>query len=141
MIRAEVTRVDAVAKPRQRNVPVQYFGATLALAANDFAGFAPGERVRARIVVAAEDAALAVPRQALFDRDGKKIVYRLQGARFVPVAVEIGAQGLGLAVVRSGLVEGDLVALADPTSAPRLATSSGAGGKSDAPSAVPGARR
>ena len=115
---ARVERVDKIAKPRQRGVPVQYFGATLALAGEAGRALRPGERVRARIVIADLPEVLTVPRQALFEDAGRRVVFRqLPGrgrARFEPVAVETGVQGLGRVVLVSGLAAGDVVALADP---------------------------
>ncbi len=66
-IAGQVERVDKVAKPRVRNVPVQYFGATLSLAATDAATMKPGQRVVARVEVVALPRALVVPRTAVFE--------------------------------------------------------------------------
>ena len=58
---------------------------------------------------------LVVPRQAVFEREGKKVVYRGDGSRFRPVEVELGPLGLGRVVIDGGLDEGDRIALRDPT--------------------------
>lgn len=137
-LEAKVTRVDAVAKPRQRGVPVQYFGATLAMQATDGERMHPGERVRARIRLAEVDSALAVPRQAIVEREGRRVVFRRRDlpfgrSDFETVPVEIGAQGLGVVVVTAGLGEGDEIALCDPGAPARLRGSTGPDG------ATPGA--
>jgi len=111
-----VKTVDAVAKPRFRGVPVQYFSAILSLEHTDEATMKPGQRVQAVISVVDVPDALTVPRQAVVERDGKKLIYR-KGAwgRFEPVEVTLGTAALGRVVVEQGLVDGDVFALLDPT--------------------------
>ena len=58
---------------------------------------------------------LAVPRAAVFDRDGKRVVYRRQAGGFVPTEVTIGRQSISRLVIDKGLRAGDVVALRDPT--------------------------
>jgi len=114
---ARIGRVDALAKPRFRGSPVQYFGVTLALDRTDPDLMKPGQRVRALLRLDERPRALTVPRQAVFDREGKTVVYRRQGDRFQPVEVALGPSGAGRVVIEgreSGLRPGDVVALADP---------------------------
>ncbi len=128
---ATVKSVDALAKPRFRGVPVQYFSAVLSLASTDEASMKPGQRVQAVITVLDAADVLSVPRQAVVERDGKKLVYR-RGAwgRFEPVEVTLGAAALGRVLVERGLSDGDVIALADPTVAPDRATPTPGGGVS-----------
>lgn len=116
-IPGRVERVDKVAKPRVRNVPVQYFGATLSLAATDPATMKPGQRVLARIEVVALPTALVVPRTAVFEEGEKRRVFRRAGGVFEPVEVEVLASANGLVALGRGVAAGDEVALADPTAA------------------------
>ena len=120
LIKATVKRVDTLAKPRQRGVPVQYFGVTLSLEHTDPAIMKPGERVRARLLLDEVKAALTVPRQAISDRDGKKVVYLLREGRFAPIEVGVGPIGLGRVVIAAGLGAGDRVALGDPNRQTRV---------------------
>lgn len=57
---------------------------------------------------------LYIPRQALFDREGKTTVYQKAGDRFEPKEVKVVARTASTVVVEQ-LGEGTLVALADPT--------------------------
>lgn len=117
-VAARIRQVDTLAKPRVRNVPVQYFGAVASLARTDPTVMKPGQRVTARIVLAEAQSALVVPRQAVFEREGKRVVYRRSGwSGFVPVEVRLGPAALGRVVVENGLREGDDVAVVDPTRA------------------------
>ena len=115
--------VDALARPRIRNVPIQYFGAVLSLDAIDPARMKPGQRVAATLDLGGEADALVVPRQALFERGGETVAFRLGKGAFEPVPVTLGATALGRVAVASGLKAGDVVALVDPEAAPEPATS------------------
>jgi HlyD family secretion protein len=112
---ARIQRVDALAKPRIPGSPVQYFAVTLALGKTDPKVMKPGQRVQAVLLLDQRKDALLVPRQAVFDREGRSIVYR-QGKRgFAPVEVKLGASTMGRIIVESGIAAGDVLALRDPT--------------------------
>jgi HlyD family secretion protein len=112
---ARIQRVDALAKPRIPGSPVQYFGVTLELARTDPRVMKPGQRVQAVLRLDQRRDALLVPRQAVFDREGRSVVYRKGARGFEPVEVKLGASTMGRIVVESGLAAGDLLALRDPT--------------------------
>lgn len=112
---ATITQVDAVAKPRFRGSPVQYFGVTLAFEGDvDTTGLKPGQRLRAILVLAEEAEALVVPRQAVFATEGENHVWVRVGGGFESRAVEIGASSLGLVELVGGVTAGDVVALESP---------------------------
>jgi HlyD family secretion protein len=111
---ASVERVDAVAKNRERQSPVKYFETALALGAGVPPSLKPGQRVRATILVDDLAEVIAVPRGALFEKEGRRLVYRLEGARFVPVEVTVARRSLARVVIAKGLDVGDRVALQDP---------------------------
>lgn len=126
-----VKTVDALAKPRFRGVPVQYFSAVVTLPRTDEVTMKPGQRVQAVITVADVADAVTVPRQAVIERDGTRLVYRRgRWGRFVPVEVTLGTAALGRVVVEQGLADGDVIALADPTQAPAQASPTPARGVS-----------
>ena len=75
----------------------------------------PGMSAEVEVVVGSVADALSIPLDAIFARDGKTIVYRLDGRSFDPVEVELGKRNATAAVVLSGLEEGDSIALKDPT--------------------------
>jgi multidrug resistance efflux pump len=115
---ARIARVDALAKPRLRGSPVQYFAVVLELARTDPARMKPGARVRALLTLDELPRALAVPRQAVFERGGRTVVYRRGPGGFQPVSVTLGPSGMGRVVIASGLTAGDTVALSDPERGP-----------------------
>lgn len=113
--RARVSRVAALAQRRNQRVPVQYFNVILDLERTEREVMKPGHRVHAVIELDAREGALTVPRQAVFEVEGRKVVYLERGGRFEPAGVELGPAGPGRVVIESGLSEGDRVALRDPT--------------------------
>ncbi len=113
--RGTVKNVDKIARPRIPRQPVQYFGATVELERSNPKLMKPGARVRAVLEVESQANAFAIPRQALFEKEGKKLVYRRKGNGFEPVAVTIGSGSAGRVVVTKGLAKGDVIALEDPT--------------------------
>jgi hypothetical protein len=57
----------------------------------------------------------SIPRQTLFEKEGKKLVYRKRGDRFESVPVVIATSSPGRVVVTKGLAKGDALAMRDPT--------------------------
>ena len=115
IITGKISQVDKLARPRFPRVPVQYFGATITLDKTDPSVMKPGARVRAVLEVEDRQGAFSIPRQAIFEKQGKKLVYCKRNGKFVPVAIEIGSSSAGRVVVTKGLVKGDEIALRDPT--------------------------
>jgi HlyD family secretion protein len=110
----KVKTVDKVARPRIPRQPVQYFGVTVDLDRTDPKLMKPGARVRAILEVENQTNAFAIPRQALFEKNGKRIVYVKKGDTFAAAEVTIGSSSAGRVVVTKGLHKGDEIALEDP---------------------------
>lgn len=123
-----VSRVDALAKPRDQQSPVKYFETTLALTKTEPSFMKPGQRVRAVIRLEEVEDVIAVPRGALFDKDGKRVVYRWEGGGFAPVEVTVSRNSISRVVVDKGLQPGDRIALRDPTLKTTTPAASGAPG-------------
>jgi HlyD family secretion protein len=111
----KISQIDKLARPRMRGVPVQYFGVTLDLDRTDPIVMKPGARVRAVLEVENRTNAFSIPRQALFEKNGKKMVYVKRRDRFTPSEVTIGTSSPGRVVVTRGVAKGDALALTDPT--------------------------
>jgi HlyD family secretion protein len=144
---AQIRRVDPLAKPRLRGSPVQYFSVVLKLERTDPQVMKPGQRVRATLYLEERKDALVVPRQAVFEQDGKKIVYVRRGGGFEPAEVTLGPSSMGRVVLEKGIKPGDEVALVDPTrprDEPRDSQDDGEGSSPGAAApapAAPGASR
>lgn len=113
-----VSRVDALAKPRDAMSPVRYFETTVSLERTDPSFMAPGQRVRAVIRLEEAEDVIAVPRGALFEKDGKRVVYRWENGGFAPVEVTVSRNSISRVVVDRGLRPGDRIALRDPSLKP-----------------------
>jgi len=122
----KIRLVEKLAQPREPGSPVQYFAVVVELDKTDRDIMKPGQRVKATLVLDQEDA-VVVPRQAVFDRDGKTIVYRQKGDTFEPVPVELGAATSGRVVIKTGLQPGAVIALRDPTQSASGSGSAGSG--------------
>jgi len=123
----KIDRVDALAKKRVWNVPVEYFEAVLVPERTDREAMKPGQGVVAEIVLEEIPGALAIPPQAVFLVEGKQVVFCKEGSQLTMREVVTGARSLSRIQILKGLKERDEVALRDPrrkppeTSGPRLA--------------------
>ncbi len=137
---ATLQKMDTLAQPKHHDVPVHYFGVTLELATTDPDTMRIGQRVQATILVE-EPEALVVPRQAIFDEDGKSIVYKRSVGGFDATVVELGTASAGRVVITSGVEAGDEVALRDPNEDADALLGGSDGGKSDERPKAPGGPR
>ena len=112
---AEIKNVEAVAQPRFRGSPVQYFGVVLAFEQTDPEIMKPGARVRAKLFLEQRDQAVVVPRQAIFRNGSDARVFVRNANEFEPRTVQVGPTSLGSVVVEAGLEPGEVVALAEPS--------------------------
>jgi multidrug efflux pump subunit AcrA (membrane-fusion protein) len=117
--KSKVKRIDTLAKPRLREVPIQYFAVVLELERTEPDLGKPGQRVAATLLHDGGKV-IAVPRQAVFDKDGKPVMNRRssgsgRGAKFEPVPVKLGSSSPARRVLEEGVRAGDHIALADPT--------------------------
>ena len=74
----------------------------------------PGMTAVARIATDRVPNVMLLPAEALFQRDGAPVVYRLSGTEFEERRVEISRRGREQAIVTSGLQPGDRVATRRP---------------------------
>jgi len=110
----EVTFVGALASGRSDGTGGEkYFQITVSLKTED-PRLRPG--MTARVTVASDQVrdALCVPIQAVFDENGAKYCYRLNGKSLQKVSVSIGKQNEDMVEIISGLQKGDQVSLVRP---------------------------
>ncbi|MCF1427493.1 MAG: efflux RND transporter periplasmic adaptor subunit [Shewanella sp.] len=109
-----VSQVDALAKPREKNSPVNYFELVVTLDKTVPELMKPGRQVTAVIEILKLDDVITVPNQALFQKEGKYWVYVAQGRDYRRQQVELGERSLNRTVITRGLSKGDIVALTKP---------------------------
>ncbi|MBL0159528.1 MAG: efflux RND transporter periplasmic adaptor subunit [Bryobacterales bacterium] len=78
----------------------------------------PGLLADVEIIVEKVPNAIYVPNQSIFEKDGKYVVYVLKGKAFEARPIEIAKRSETVSVVKSGIAQGDTVALQDPTAKP-----------------------
>jgi len=99
--------------------PTRRFDATFEINSSD-SRLRPGETARVTIIGNHLHDVLILPRQAVFDRDGRQIVYQKSGSTFVPREVKIANRTEGQVIVE-GLAEATEVALTNPEEKPKMA--------------------
>jgi len=112
-----VKQVSGFPRSIERGNPVTYFELLVSLSEQNKQMMQPGRKLTASIKVKAPSETLVVPLQTLHHEDGKTYVYVQQGGEFVKRQVTSGRKNLHLVEVTSGLEIGDLIALAQPSSA------------------------
>jgi hypothetical protein len=135
-LKARATMVGGIAGNRffgPSQGPVRQFDVTFRLEGVP-ESLRPG--LTAQVTIAGEpmNGVLSVPRQALFDRNGKPTVYVKRGDRFEPAEVKVVARTASTVVVDQ-IAEGTEVALTDPTE-----RASGGNASAGAPTRMVGAR-
>lgn len=95
----------------------------------------PGLLADVEIIVERIPNALNVPMQAVFEREGKTVVYVKNGKAFEPRVIQPLKRSESTMVIASGVKAGELVALADPTAKPDASKKEKSGG---AMGALPG---
>lgn len=74
----------------------------------------PGLLADVEIIVEKIPNALHIPTQAVFEKEGKPVVYVKNGARFEPRFVKLAKRSESTMVIASGLKPGELIALSNP---------------------------
>jgi HlyD family secretion protein len=113
-----VSGLSPTAAPIERNNPVKYFSATVAIDQADPEWITPGAQVRAEIHISRIDEAIAVPNQVLFQGDEGDWVLALEGGDLKKRSVTLGTRGAYRSQVTAGLEPGDEIALHPPEQEP-----------------------
>jgi len=99
----------------ERGNPVTYFELVASIEQQDKEVMQPGRKLSATIKVKPSESKLVVPLQTLHHEDGKTYVYLKSGNGFEKREVESGRKNLHLVEITSGLTQGDVIALSQPT--------------------------
>lgn len=109
---ATVSLVGALAQDDPGRAGTKFFPVTVALDRSD-PRLRTGMTARVEIEVASLPSAIVVPRQAVFDRDGTRVCFVLEGGRPARRVVRVVAAN-GLEAAIEGVAAGEVVVLADP---------------------------
>jgi HlyD family secretion protein len=110
-----VTLVGTLAQEERERRGAKYFSVTVQVNESE-PRLRPGMTARVEIEVEERAKALSVPIEAVFEREGRSVVY-LAGRRPRPREVVLGPSNADFVVVEKGLSRGDRVLLRDPETA------------------------
>ncbi|WP_394203602.1 efflux RND transporter periplasmic adaptor subunit [Shewanella waksmanii] len=116
----EVVQVDALAKPREKDSPVNYFQFTVQLDETIESLMQPGRQVNAQVHALSKQDVLTIPNQALFQKEGQYWVYLKTSKGFSKQQVTPGNRSLNRTVITQGLTQGDVIALTTPPKRSRV---------------------
>ena len=112
----KVTLVGTLAQEERERRGTKFFAVTIQLAQSE-PRLRPGMTARVQIDVEERPKALYVPLEAVFERDGRPVVY-LARRRPSPREVVLGPSNADFVVIERGLARGERVLLRDPEAAP-----------------------
>jgi HlyD family secretion protein len=75
----------------------------------------PGMTTSNKMIISEIPNKIFVPQEAIFEKNGKKILYIKNGSRFDERIVETGEKSENYIIISKGLSDGEEVALRDPT--------------------------
>ena len=111
-----VTLVGTLAQEEKERRGTKFFGVTVQINESE-PRLRPGMTARVEIQVEERQNALFVPLEAVFEREGRALVY-VAGRRIQPREVVLGPSNQDFVVVEKGLQKGERVCLRDPGAAP-----------------------
>jgi len=114
IIEGKVIQIDAIAKAIERESPVKYFGATIEISSAHIDYWRPGVQLRGRIYVIEKKDVVSIPSQAIFREQSTSYVFLNDGSSWIKQQVEIGSRSLSRTEIKSGVKEGDIIALYEP---------------------------
>jgi HlyD family secretion protein len=109
----KVTLVGTLAQEERDRRGTKFFGVTVEIKESD-GRLRPGMTARVEIQVEERAQALWVPLEAVFEKDGRSIVYVMGRGATRPREVALGPSNQDFVVVEKGLRKGERVALRDP---------------------------
>lgn len=109
-----VSSISQTAQPKERDNPVKYFTVLVALDASNNEQLKPGQRLAASIHVEEQEMGLVVPIQAIFREQDRTWVYIQAGNDFTQMPVTTGFCSASLCTIKTGLHDGDVIALSQP---------------------------
>ena len=78
----------------------------------------PGMLADVEIIVEKIPNAIYIPAQAIFEKEGKSLVYVKQGTKFVPREVKLLKRSESLMIISDGLKAGEEISMQDPNAKP-----------------------
>ncbi len=109
----QVLSLAPMASPQPGAPDIRVFEMLVEIEAQD-PRLRPGMSAKVEVILESLSGVVSVPLAAVHRRDGRDIVYRLDGGSVTPVEVELGVRNNTAVVVHSGLEAGDVISLEAP---------------------------
>ena len=112
----QITQISKTAQPKKRDNPVKYFIITVILNEQDELRLLPGQRLDATIYTSDQKHSIVVPIQTIFRENNNNWVYLKDKntGEFNKKSINTGLCSTSQCVIKSGLVENDIIALIKP---------------------------
>ncbi|HKI78011.1 MAG TPA: efflux RND transporter periplasmic adaptor subunit [Ignavibacteriaceae bacterium] len=111
--KGKISSIAALGKNKSKDSQIKVFEVLVQiLSKSDI--LKPGMTTSNKLIINQVSNVLYVPQEAVFEKDGKKIVFIKSGAGFDEEEVEVGEKSDNFVVIKKGLESGDEVALRDP---------------------------
>lgn len=114
VVTGSVISISKTAQPKERDNPIKYFTVVVSIEHQDENALKPGQRLSARIDVVNESNGFVVPIQTIFRDQQHSWLYIKKGERYIEQTVETGFCSASMCTIKSGISDGDIVALSQP---------------------------
>lgn len=108
-----INDVASLGKSKDNNSPVKVFELLVSIK-DQSSILKPGMTTSNKIIINQIPSVLSVPLEAIFERDGKKIVYVKNGSGFDEKIIETGQKSEDFIIITKGIESGAVVSLKDP---------------------------
>lgn len=115
-----INDVASLGKTKDNNSPVKVFEILVGIKSRSSI-LKPGMTTSNKIIISQIPNVISVPLEAVFDKDGKKVVYVKSGSDFDETVVQTGQKSEDFIIITKGLKDGDVVSLKDPNEMPEEA--------------------
>lgn len=110
----EIESVASLGKTKDNNSNIKVFEISVGIKSQS-EKLKPGMTTSNKIIINEIPSVLFIPQEAVFEKEGKRIVYIRSGSGFDEKEIEVGEKSENHIIVSKGISTGDVVALRDPT--------------------------
>lgn len=110
----EIADVASLGKNKEGSPNIKIFEITVSIKGRSSI-LKPGMTTSNRFIIKEIPNVISIPQEAVFEKNGKKVVYIKRGSTFEEIAVEVGEKNENFIIIKTSLPIGSEVALRDPT--------------------------
>ncbi len=110
----EISGIASIGKNKESNSNIKVFEVLISIKGRSDI-LRPGMTSSNKIIINEIPKTVFIPQEAVFEKNGERIVYLKNGSSFDECKIGLGEKGEDYIVVKKGLMDGDEIALVDPT--------------------------